>query len=140
MKTINVTFWYKWNLLTRRKGEAKWSSMFLLNFSQATKGGMNLLFFFFTFRLYLFGVKLKRKLVPFRFSSLKIKMQFFDHNGVISKCNLQLKHSLIFSFQNQHDKLILVRFMVLFWFFLFFSAQCPPLYCSVNFLALLNVG
>ena len=41
------------------------------------------LLFFLTFRLYLFGVKLKRKLVPLRFSSLKIKMQFFDHNDVI---------------------------------------------------------
>ena len=71
LKTIDVAFWYEWNLLTRRKGEAKWSSMFLLNFSQATKGGMNLFFFSFTFRLYLFRVKLKRKLVPFRFSSLK---------------------------------------------------------------------
>ena len=45
-EAIDVAFWYEWNLLTRRKGEAKWSSMFLLNFSKATKGGINLLFFF----------------------------------------------------------------------------------------------
>ena len=76
------SFLYEWNLLTRRKGEENWSSMFLLNFFQATKGGMNL-FFPFIFWLYLSRVKLKKKLVPFRLSNLKIKMQFFDHTDVI---------------------------------------------------------
>ena len=84
LKTTDVDLCYEWNVLTRRKGEAKWSSMFLLNFSQATKGGMNLFFFYFILRLYLFRVKLKRKLVLSRFSSLKIKMQYFDHNDVIA--------------------------------------------------------
>ena len=76
------SFLYEWNLLTRRKGEENWSSMFLLNFFQATKGGMNL-FFPFIFWLYLSRVKLKKKLVPFRLSNLKLKMQFFDHTDVI---------------------------------------------------------
>ena len=58
--------------------------------------------FFFTFRLYLLGVKLKKKLVPFNFLSLKIKNQF--NFPLLSKCDLQVKHYLIFSFQNQHDK------------------------------------
>ena len=135
LKTIDVAFWYEWNLLTRRKGEAKWSSMFLLNLSQATKGGMNLFFFLLLLDYICLEWNWKENWFLSAFKSKNKNATFWSqwcNCPPLSKCNLQLKHSLLFSFQNQHDKLIFVRFIILIFLFLFNIASVTllQLQCS----------
>ena len=125
-----------WNLLTQRKGQQNCHHCFSLISRKLLNKVWS--FFFFTFRLYLFGVKLKRKLVPFCFSSLKIKMWFFDYNDVmdlfwisaIYNWNIPqyslFKISIIIHFGSCHGIILI---------FLLFSAYLWPLYSVLKITA-----
>ena len=79
-------------------------------------------FFFFSFYFETISVQseTEKKISSFPLFKFKNKNVIFWSQWyncpLLSKCNLQLKYSLIFSFQSQHDKFILVCFIILIFF------------------------